>query len=92
MSKKGVSMISGNISPIVGEKQTYHIVGWYPDTQKKNVILEMLHGNCSEKGVTESLAPQILRKRETVVLLLERLLWEILIAWKPIFIGRKVED
>ncbi len=32
MSKKGVSLVSGNISPIVGEKYTYHIAGWYPDT------------------------------------------------------------
>lgn len=35
MSKKGVSAVSGNISPIVGEKQTYHIAGWYPDTTKE---------------------------------------------------------
>lgn len=32
MPKKGVSAISGNISPIVGEKNTYHISDWYPDT------------------------------------------------------------
>jgi predicted chitinase len=32
MSKKGVSLVSGNISPVVGEKHTYHIADWYPDT------------------------------------------------------------
>jgi len=30
--KHGVSMISGNSTPIVGEKNTYHIAGWYEDT------------------------------------------------------------
>jgi len=25
-------MVSRNISPIVGEKNTYHIAGWYEDT------------------------------------------------------------
>ena len=34
MSKKGVSKISGNINPVVGEKNTYHIAGWYPNTPK----------------------------------------------------------
>ncbi len=32
MNKKGVSAVSGNTSPIVGEKYTYHIADWYPDT------------------------------------------------------------
>ena len=32
MAKKGVSKVSGNISPVVGEKYTYHIVDWYPNT------------------------------------------------------------
>jgi GH24 family phage-related lysozyme (muramidase) len=32
MSKKGVSAVSGNTSPLVGEKHSYHIAGWYPDT------------------------------------------------------------
>ncbi|SEN01192.1 hypothetical protein SAMN05421856_11170 [Chryseobacterium taichungense] len=32
MSKKGVSKVSGNISPVVGEKQVYHIIEWYADT------------------------------------------------------------
>ena len=32
MSKKGVSLVSGNISPVVGEKYTYHIADWYRDT------------------------------------------------------------
>ena len=30
--KHGISMISGNSTPIVGEKNTYHIAGWYEDT------------------------------------------------------------
>ncbi|MFK7058738.1 hypothetical protein [Flavobacterium oreochromis] len=30
--KKGVSVMSGNVSPIVGEKYTYHIEEWYPAT------------------------------------------------------------
>jgi len=30
--KHGVSMVSGNSTPIVGEKNTYHIAGWYEDT------------------------------------------------------------
>ncbi len=32
MNKKGVSAVSGNRSPVVGEKQIYHIADWYPDT------------------------------------------------------------
>lgn len=32
MSKKGVSAVSGTISPLIGEKYLYHIAGWYPDT------------------------------------------------------------
>jgi predicted chitinase len=32
MSKKGVSAVSGNTCPLVGEKHSYHIAGWYPDT------------------------------------------------------------
>lgn len=32
MGKKGVSRLSGNITPIVGEKNIYNIVDWYPDT------------------------------------------------------------
>ena len=32
MSKQGVSIVSGNLSPIVGEANSYHIVDWYPDT------------------------------------------------------------
>lgn len=32
MSKKGVSKVSGNISPVVGEKQVYYIAEWYADT------------------------------------------------------------
>ena len=32
MAKKGVSKISGVTNPTVGEKNTYKIVDWYPDT------------------------------------------------------------
>lgn len=32
MSKKGVSIISGNKSPVIGEKKIYNIVNWYPAT------------------------------------------------------------
>ncbi len=32
MSKKGVSKISGNPAPKVGEKTTYMVTDWYPDT------------------------------------------------------------
>ncbi len=32
MSKKGVSKISGNPAPKVGEKTTYMVTGWYPAT------------------------------------------------------------
>ncbi|WP_379968306.1 glycoside hydrolase family 19 protein [Epilithonimonas sp. UC225_85] len=32
MSKTGVSAVSGNISPIVGEKHIYHVADWYPST------------------------------------------------------------
>ncbi|WP_435524282.1 hypothetical protein [Chryseobacterium indoltheticum] len=34
--KKGVSAISGNISPAVGEKQTYNIISWYSDTPQSS--------------------------------------------------------
>lgn len=30
--KHGVSMVSGNTTPIVGEKNTYHVARWYEDT------------------------------------------------------------
>lgn len=33
MEKKGVSQISGTIKPVAGEKYTYHVTGWYPDTE-----------------------------------------------------------
>ncbi|WP_089853665.1 L,D-transpeptidase family protein [Chryseobacterium taeanense] len=60
MSKKGVSMISGNISPIVGEKQTYHIVGWYPDTPKEerdpgNVTWELFRKRSNGKFSTTNI-------------------------------------
>ena len=32
MSKKGVSVISGSKSPVIGEKNIYNIVSWYPAT------------------------------------------------------------
>lgn len=32
MSKQGVSKISGNPSPVVGEKATYRVTDWYPAT------------------------------------------------------------
>lgn len=34
MSKRGVSRISGNASPKVGESVTYTITDWYPATQQ----------------------------------------------------------
>ena len=34
MSKKGVSSISGVINPIVGKKNIYNIVSWYPATSQ----------------------------------------------------------
>jgi len=30
--KHGVSMVLGNPIPVVGEKNTYHVAGWYEDT------------------------------------------------------------
>ncbi|WP_312903044.1 hypothetical protein, partial [Chryseobacterium taichungense] len=30
--KHGVSMVSGSPTPVVGEKNTYHVAGWYEDT------------------------------------------------------------
>lgn len=32
MSKKGVSVITGNTTPIVGEKSIYQVASWYPAT------------------------------------------------------------
>ncbi|MFY7814955.1 MAG: hypothetical protein ACOVRK_07145, partial [Chryseobacterium taeanense] len=60
MSKKGVSAISGNISPIVGEKQTYHIVSWYPDTPKEerdpgNVTWELFRKRSNGKFSTTNI-------------------------------------
>jgi muramidase (phage lysozyme) len=60
MSKKGVSAISGNISPIVGEKQTYHIAGWYPDTPKEerdpaNVTWELFRKRSNGKFSTTNI-------------------------------------
>ncbi|WP_048511188.1 glycoside hydrolase family 19 protein [Chryseobacterium sp. FH2] len=67
MSKQGVSKVSGNISPVVGEKQVYRIADWYPDTPAKdrnpaNVTWELFkkrsNGNFTttnirKKGVSE---------------------------------------
>ncbi|WP_375605248.1 DUF5675 family protein [Flavobacterium davisii] len=44
--KKGISVISGVTSPTVGEKMTYHISEWYPNTplserEKANVTWEL---------------------------------------------------
>ena len=36
MSKKGVSKVSGNTTPIVGEKQIYHIAEWYAYTPARD--------------------------------------------------------
>ncbi|MDR2204869.1 MAG: M23 family metallopeptidase [Flavobacteriaceae bacterium] len=36
MSKKGVSAVRGNISPVVGEKTVYAIADWYPDTPESD--------------------------------------------------------
>ena len=33
MAKKGVSAVSGNTSPVAGEKNTYSISSWYPETE-----------------------------------------------------------
>jgi len=57
MSKKGVSVISGNISPVVGEKQIYHIIDWYPDTPKAernpaNVTWELFRKRSNGKFTT----------------------------------------
>lgn len=46
MSKKGVSKISGNSSPKVGEAVTYTVTDWYPSTPQNqrnpaNVIWEL---------------------------------------------------
>jgi len=32
MAKKGVSKISGNTAPVIGEKTTYQVSEWYADT------------------------------------------------------------
>ncbi len=60
MSKKGVSVISGNISPIAGEKYTYHIVDWYKDTpiserNPKNVIWELFRKRKNGKFTTTNI-------------------------------------
>jgi len=38
MSKKGVSKVSGNTAPLIGEKQIYHIAEWYADTPARDRI------------------------------------------------------
>ncbi|WP_312902096.1 L,D-transpeptidase [Chryseobacterium taichungense] len=67
MSKKGVSKVSGNISPVVGEKQVYHIIEWYADTSvsernladvtwelfKKRKTGQFTSTNIKKKGVGE---------------------------------------
>ena len=60
MSKKGISVISGNISPIAGEKYTYHIVDWYKDTpiaerNPKNVIWELFRKRKNGKFTTTNI-------------------------------------
>lgn len=57
MPKKGVSAISGNISPVVGEKNTYHVSDWYPDTPSsernlKSVIWELFRKRSNGKFTT----------------------------------------
>ncbi len=57
MPKKGVSAISGNISPVVGEKNTYHVSDWYPDTPSsernlKSVTWELFRKRSNGKFTT----------------------------------------
>ncbi|QYS89203.1 hypothetical protein [Flavobacterium davisii] len=71
--KKGISVISGVTSPTVGEKMTYHISEWYPNTplserEKANVTWELF-----KKEAMEDLPPPMLRKKETAVLPLANL-------------------
>jgi muramidase (phage lysozyme) len=57
MPKKGVSAISGNTSPVVGEKSTYHVSDWYPDTPSsernlKSVTWELFRKRSNGKFTT----------------------------------------
>jgi hypothetical protein len=58
--KQGVSMVSGNISPIAGEENIYHIVDWYADTpmQERNpskVIWELFKKRRDGKFTTTNI-------------------------------------
>lgn len=76
MAKKGVAKIIGNQSPIVGEKQIYHIESWYPDTplierNPQNVTWELFKKrkngiftttNIKKKGIGEFTFGEIAQK------------------------------
>ena len=76
MAKKGVAKIIGNQSPMVGEKQIYHIESWYPDTplierNPQNVTWELFKKrkngiftttNIKKKGIGEFTFGEIAQK------------------------------
>ena len=76
MAKKGVAKIIGNQSPIVGEKQIYHIESWYPDTpfierNPQNVTWELFKKrkngiftttNIKKKGIGEFTFGEVAQK------------------------------
>lgn len=60
MKKRGVSAISGNISPVVGKKNSYNIISWYPDTPVKernpaNVTWELFKKRSNGKFTTTNI-------------------------------------
>jgi hypothetical protein len=76
MAKKGVAKITGNQSPMVGEKQIYSIESWYPDTplierNPQNVTWELFKKrkngiftttNIKKKGIGEFTFGEIAQK------------------------------
>ncbi|QYS91616.1 hypothetical protein JJC04_02215 [Flavobacterium covae] len=66
--KKGISAISGVTSPTVGEKYTYHISEWYPNTPISEREQAKVTWELFKKEAMVDLPPPILRKKETAVL------------------------
>lgn len=89
MSKKGVSKISGNPTPAIGEKTTYIVTDWYPSTPAGERNPAAVTWELFKKEPTEVLPQPISKKKGMEALLSVKLPRKILIAWKRISMNPK---
>ena len=92
MAKKGVSAVSGNIIPVVGQKYNYKIASWYPATSASEKNPAKVTWELYKKRKNGKLLLPISKKLERVILLLAKLPPEKPIAWKLTYINRKGVD